>query len=86
MDMGYMLVEENADNYSDDRQQRMNIVFEKLTGDQRKIAEVLDSNTPMHIDEIIGCCSLTTEKTLSAITELEIYGLVTQLSGRRYKI
>jgi predicted Rossmann fold nucleotide-binding protein DprA/Smf involved in DNA uptake len=40
----------------------------------------------MHIDEIIGCCGLTTEKTLSAITELEIYGLVTQLSGRRYKI
>ena len=29
---------------------------------------------------------LTTEKTLSAVTELEIYGLVQQLSGRRYKI
>ena len=41
---------------------------------------------PKHIDEIIGCCGMTTEKTLSAITELEIYGLVTQHSGRRYTI
>ena len=56
-----------------------------LTENARKIYDSL-SEEPMHIDEIIGCCGLSTEKTLSAITELEIYGLVTQLSGRRYKI
>ena len=56
-----------------------------LTENARKIYDSL-SDEPMHIDEIIGCCGLSTEKTLSAITELEIYGLVTQLSGRRYKI
>ena len=39
-----------------------------------------------HIDEIINGCGLTTENTLSAVTELEIYGLVEQLSGRRYKL
>lgn len=41
---------------------------------------------PVHVDEITVGCNLSTDKILSAITELEIYGLVTQLSGRRYKI
>ncbi len=56
-----------------------------LTENAKKVYDSL-GDEPMHIDEIIGCCGMTTEKTLSAITELEIYGLVTQLSGRRYKI
>ena len=41
---------------------------------------------PVHVDEITVGCNLSTDKILSAITELEIYGLVTSLSGRRYKI
>ncbi len=43
-------------------------------------------NEPVHIDEITVGCNLSTDKILSAITELEIYGLITQMSGRRYKI
>lgn len=56
-----------------------------LTDNAKKVYDFI-GNEPVHIDEIINKCGLTTEKTLSAITELEIYGLVTQLSGRRYKI
>lgn len=56
-----------------------------LTENAKKVYDSLDKE-PKHIDEIIGCCEMTTEKTLSAITELEIYGLVIQLSGRRYRI
>ncbi len=56
-----------------------------LTDNARKVYYFLGEN-PSHIDEIINRCGMTTDKTLSAITELEIYGLVTQLSGRRYKI
>ncbi len=56
-----------------------------LTENALKIYEYLGAE-PTHIDEIINTCNLGTDKTLSAITELEIYGLVTQLSGRRYKI
>lgn len=55
-----------------------------LTDNAKRVYDFID-NEPVHIDEIINKCGLTTEKTLSAITELEIYGLVTQLSGRRYK-
>lgn len=56
-----------------------------LTDNAKKVYDFLGED-PSHIDEIIYNCGMTTEKTLSAITELEIYGLVTQLSGRRYKI
>ena len=84
MDMGYMLVEENANNYSDDRQQRMNIVFEKLTGDQRKIAEVLDSNTPMHIDEICFKSGIEIAVANQCLLMLELSGTVKQLPGKQY--
>lgn len=84
MDMGYMLVEETSENYSDDRQQRMNIVFEKLTGDQRKIAEVLDSNTPMHIDEICFKSGVEIAVANQGLFMLELSGMVKQLPGKQY--
>ncbi len=56
-----------------------------LTENAKMVYDFLGEE-PKHIDEIISSCGLTTEKTLSAITELEIYGLVTQQSGRRYTI
>ena len=56
-----------------------------LTENAKKVYDSLGGESK-HIDEIINSCGMTTEKTLSAITELEIYGLVTQQSGRRYII
>lgn len=41
---------------------------------------------PIHVDDIKNKSGLTIQNTLSALTELEIYGLVAQMSGRRYKI
>lgn len=56
-----------------------------LTENALKVYDFIGAE-PVHIDEIIMGCNLSTDKILSAITELEIYGLVTQMSGRRYKI
>ncbi len=56
-----------------------------LTDTARKVYDFLNEE-PKHIDEIINGCELSTDKILSAVTELEIYGLVEQLSGRRYKV
>ena len=56
-----------------------------LTDNARRVYDFLEIE-PKHIDEIINGCGLSTDKILSAVTELEIYGLVEQLSGRRYKI
>ncbi len=56
-----------------------------LTANAKKVYDFL-SEKPVHIDEIINACGLGPQNTLSAITELEIYGLATQISGRRYTI
>ena len=56
-----------------------------LTENALKVYDFIGAE-PVHIDEITMGCNLSTDKILSAITELEIYGLVTQMSGRRYKI
>ena len=56
-----------------------------LTPNAVKVYELV-SEEPIHVDEITNCCNFTIDVTLSALTELEVYGLVTQISGRRYKI
>ena len=56
-----------------------------LTPNALKVYELIQ-NEPIHVDEITNICKLSTDATLSALTELEIYGLITQISGRRYKI
>lgn len=84
MDLGYMLVEETDKDRKETNQQRMNIVFEKLTGDQRKIAEVLDSNTPMHIDEICFKSGVEIAVANQCLFMLELSGTVKQLPGKQY--
>lgn len=56
-----------------------------LTPNASKVYELI-SQEPIHVDEITNKCNFNIEETLSALTELEVYGLVTQISGRRYKI
>lgn len=56
-----------------------------LTPNALKVYELI-ANEPIHVDEITNICKFSTDATLSALTELEIYGLITQISGRRYKI
>ena len=84
MDLGYMLVEETYEDLSETNQQRMNIIFSKLTGDQRKIAEVLDSNTPMHIDEICFKSGVEIAVANQCLFMLELSGTVKQLPGKQY--
>lgn len=83
-DLGYMLVEESAGNYMEDNQERMNMVFGKLPEDQRKIAEVLDSNTPMHIDEICFKSGVEIAVANQCLFMLELSGAVKQLPGKQY--
>ena len=56
-----------------------------LTPNALKVYELI-SEEPIHVDEITYKCNFSTGETLSALTELEVYGLVAQISGRRYKI
>lgn len=56
-----------------------------LTENAAKVYSFI-GESPVHVDEIINGCCLSASAALSALTELEIYGLIAQLSGRRYKI
>lgn len=83
MDLGYMLVEESPANYNKN-QERLNTVFGKLTADQRKIAEVLDINKPMHIDEICFKSGIEIAVANQCLFMLELSGTVKQLPGKQY--
>ncbi len=82
MDLGYMLVECNAENFCN--QEVRNTAFSKLTFDQRKIAEVLDSNTPMHIDEICFKSGIEIAVANQCLFMLELSGIAKQLPGKQY--
>lgn len=84
MDLGYMLVEERAENYVEANQERMNLVFDKLSDDQRKIAKVLESNTPMHIDEICFKSGVEIAVANQCLFMMELSGIVKQLPGKQY--
>lgn len=84
LDMGYMLVEQSRADYMENNQERMNLVFGKLTADQRRIAEVLDCNTPMHIDEICFKSGIEIAVANQCLFMLELSGTVKQLPGKQY--
>lgn len=84
MDMDYMLVEEPCENILKDNQERMNLIFGKLTADQRRVAGVLDSNTPMHIDEICFKSGIEIAVANQCLFMLELSGIVKQMPGKQY--
>ena len=55
-----------------------------LTDDQTALLRALDGDTPMLVDDLIEQTGIPTRRVLSALTLLEIEGLVTQHSGKRY--
>ena len=55
-----------------------------LTGDERKVYFALD-DTLMNIDSIITKSELDSSRVAVALTKLEVKGLVSSASGRRYK-
>lgn len=58
---------------------------EALSPDAKKVYAVFSAEE-LHIDEITEKSGLTPSKTLGALTELEIYGLVKLNNGRKYQI
>ena len=54
-----------------------------ISDDARKIYDVL-SEMPVHTDEITIKSDLTTREVLTALTELELFGLIKSYSGRRF--
>ena len=55
-----------------------------LTDDQIQLLRLLDAETPVYADDLIDASGLPARRVLSALTVLEIDGLITQHSGKRY--
>ena len=66
-----------------DAERRSN-AFAKLTADQRAVVEVLDKNTPVHIDKICFESGVEISVVNQCLFMLELEGLVKQLPGKHY--
>lgn len=66
-----------------DAQRRSN-AFAKLTADQRAVVNVLDKNTPVHIDKICFESGIEISVVNQCLFMLELEGLVKQLPGKHY--
>lgn len=60
------------------------VTAERLTDDQIALLGILEVRTPKQIDDLIQQSGIPTRRVLSALTVMEIDGLVRQHSGKRY--
>lgn len=81
------LSDDNADIYNkkevNGKENENKILHEMLTENASAVYDTI-SDTPIHVDEIKTLTNLKINEVLSALTELEMNGLVTLHSGRRY--
>lgn len=61
-------------------------LFPDLTGEEKKVLEVIKEKQPVHIDEIRYYSGLTGSKLNAVLLQLEIKALVSSLPGSRYAI
>lgn len=80
------LESENTENNNKIQQQPNKIGLpENISEISRKVYEILDLQ-PQHVDVISYKAKVSTKDTLRALTELELLGLISGCSGRRYKL
>ena len=84
IDMGCMLVEEFADNYEENDQERMKKFMENLTVDQRRVVAAMDISGPTHIDEICFKSGVEIAVANQCLFMLELSGKVKHLPGKYY--
>lgn len=61
-------------------------LFADLTAEEKIITDLLGKKDSLHIDEINSSCSLSSSTIAAAILNLELYGLITSLPGKLYKL
>ena len=57
---------------------------EGLTDDQIALLRALEAETPIHVDDLIAATGIPARRASSALTILEVDGLVRQSDGKRY--
>ncbi len=60
------------------------LVAASLNGSERKIYELLSSEEPKHIDDIVERSGLNSSEVLATLFDLEMKGIVRQLPGKQF--
>jgi DNA processing protein len=64
--------------------ERATLVTESLFGPQQTLYEMLEADTPRHIDELVDQSGLSSSETLAALFDLEMKGYIRQLPGKQF--
>jgi DNA processing protein len=67
-----------------DSEQRNLLVAEDLSPTQKKVYELLSTEAPRHIDDIVETSGLNSSEVLATLFELEMKGIIRQLPGKQF--
>lgn len=62
------------------------LLFTELSADQKNIVALLRNDSPVHIDQMIYQCGLSSSALAAILLDLECKGLVQSLPGKRYQL
>jgi len=65
-------------------EQRNLLAAAALEGSERKLYELLSTEQPVHIDEIVERSSLNSSEVLATLFDLEMKGIIRQLPGKQF--
>ena len=82
----YNNYQENANSASKVKSPKKSVVLPQTASENAKCVFAILSVNAIHIDEISEKASIDIQKTLCALTELEMYGCARQIEGKRYII
>lgn len=64
--------------------QRNLLAAASLNASQKRVYDLLNSEAPRHIDEIVESSGLNSSEVLATLFDLEMKGLVRQLPGKQF--
>ena len=64
--------------------ERASLFVEALDPEQRKLFELLSTDEPSHVDDLLEKSGMTSSGVLSALCELELKGMVRQMPGKQF--
>ena len=65
-------------------EQRNLLAAASLNGSEKKIYELLSTDDPKHIDDIVERSGLNSSEVLATLFDLEMKGIVRQLPGKQF--
>ena len=65
-------------------EERLTLVAEGLSPSERMLYDLLSTDQPRHVDELVELSGLTSSEVLATLFDLELQGVVRQLPGKQF--